>query len=102
MGPCGIWILGFGSDGLRQGYGPRAGNWVRGQWCFAKATDRGYVIELAGGVPLLVQLKGKVFKIAWDASRDKITSKARIIIINTPHNPSGQKPTERDMPATIN
>ena len=69
---------------------------------FAKATDRGYVIELAGGVPLLVQLKGKVFKIAWDASRDKITSKTRIIIINTPHNPSGQKLTERDMPATIN
>ena len=54
-------------------------------------------IELAGGVPVLIQLKGKEFKIDWDEFRDKVTSKTRMVIINTPHNPSGQILTETDM-----
>ena len=54
-------------------------------------------IELAGGIPVLIQLKGKGFKIDWDEFRSQITSKTRMIIINTPHNPSGQILTESDM-----
>ncbi|WP_435624126.1 methionine aminotransferase [Flagellimonas sp.] len=54
-------------------------------------------IELAGGVPVLIQLKGKEFKIDWEEFRDKITSKTRMVIINTPHNPSGQILTETDI-----
>ena len=54
-------------------------------------------IELAGGVPALIQLKGKEFKIDWDEFRVKVTSKTRMVIINTPHNPSGQILTETDM-----
>ncbi|MEM9363224.1 MAG: methionine aminotransferase [Bacteroidota bacterium] len=54
-------------------------------------------IELAGGVPVLTQLKGKEFKIDWGEFRNKVTSKTRMVIINTPHNPSGQILTESDM-----
>ena len=54
-------------------------------------------IELAGGVPILIQLQGKEFKINWDEFRSKITPKTKMVIINTPHNPSGQILSEADM-----
>ncbi|MEM8847099.1 MAG: methionine aminotransferase [Bacteroidota bacterium] len=54
-------------------------------------------IELAGGVPVLIQLQGKEFKIDWDEFRSKITPKTKMVIINTPHNPSGQILSEADM-----
>ncbi|MFO7721474.1 MAG: methionine aminotransferase [Gillisia sp.] len=46
-------------------------------------------IKLNGGIPVLIQLKGAQFDIDWNELAKKITSKTRMIIINTPHNPSG-------------
>lgn len=46
-------------------------------------------IELCGGVPVLVQLKGKEYKVDWEEVKQALSSKTRMIIINTPHNPSG-------------
>lgn len=46
-------------------------------------------IEVNGGVPIYVQLKGKDFKVDWDEFRSKITPSTKMVIINTPHNPSG-------------
>nr|WP_298995944.1 methionine aminotransferase [uncultured Allomuricauda sp.] len=54
-------------------------------------------IELAGGVPVFIELKGKDFKVDWEEFRNKITSRTKMVIINTPHNPSGQILTEADM-----
>ncbi|MFO8147693.1 MAG: methionine aminotransferase [Bacteroidota bacterium] len=46
-------------------------------------------IKLNGGIPVLIQLKGANFEIDWNELAKKITSRTRMIIINTPHNPSG-------------
>lgn len=54
-------------------------------------------IKLAGGKPVLVELKGKDFKIDWQEVEAKITSKTRMIIINTPHNPTGTVLSKNDM-----
>ena len=46
-------------------------------------------IELNGGVPVSIQLIAPKFKVDWDEVKSKINSKTKMIIINTPHNPSG-------------
>lgn len=54
-------------------------------------------IKINGGVPVLVQLEGKDFKVNWEVVERKITSRTRMIIINTPHNPSGTVLNKDDM-----
>jgi methionine aminotransferase len=54
-------------------------------------------IQLAGGKPVLVELKGKDFRIDWEEVEQKITSKTRMIVINTPHNPTGTILDKSDM-----
>ncbi|SFN52298.1 methionine aminotransferase [Salegentibacter flavus] len=54
-------------------------------------------IKLAGGKPVFVQLKGEDFKIDWEDLEQKINSKTRMIVINTPHNPTGTILREADM-----
>lgn len=46
-------------------------------------------IELSGGTAVHVPLQPPDFHIDWQRVRDAITSKTRMIIINTPHNPTG-------------
>ncbi|NJW54994.1 aminotransferase class I/II-fold pyridoxal phosphate-dependent enzyme, partial [Salinimicrobium oceani] len=46
-------------------------------------------IELNGGVPVPVQLKGKNYDLDFEEIKQKINGKTRMIIINTPHNPGG-------------
>ena len=54
-------------------------------------------IELNGGIPISVQLHTPDFKVNWDEVKGKINSKTKMIIINTPHNPSGTVFTKDDM-----
>ncbi len=54
-------------------------------------------IELFGGKTIPVQLKAPDYKVDWNEVEDKITQKTKMIIINTPHNPSGMIFSERDM-----
>ena len=54
-------------------------------------------ITLAGGLPVLVQLKGKDYEIGWEEVKAKISAKTRMLIINTPHNPSGNVLSKEDM-----
>ncbi len=54
-------------------------------------------IELNGGIPVSVQLQTPDFKVNWDEVKGKINSKTKMIIINTPHNPSGTVFTKDDM-----
>ncbi|MEP3208401.1 MAG: methionine aminotransferase [Maribacter sp.] len=55
-----------------------------------------------GGVPVFVQLKNKDFQIDWAAFRSKITPRTRMVIINSPHNPSGTVFSKGDMHALQN
>jgi len=46
-------------------------------------------IELNGGVPVVVPLGLEDYRIDWDRVRDAITPRTRLLMINSPHNPSG-------------
>ncbi|MHA4738387.1 methionine aminotransferase [Dyadobacter sp. MSC1_007] len=46
-------------------------------------------IELNGGVPVFVTLDPQYESIDWELVASLVTSKTRAIIINTPHNPTG-------------
>jgi methionine transaminase len=54
-------------------------------------------IRLNGGVPVPVNLKFPEFAIDWDKVKSSITPKTRMIMINTPHNPSGTVLTTNDL-----
>jgi methionine transaminase len=54
-------------------------------------------IEINGGVPVLIELKYPDYKIDWNEVRSKITPKTRMIMINTPHNPTGSVLNKEDI-----
>lgn len=54
-------------------------------------------IRLNGGIPLHINLSFPGYRIDWDVVRNKITPRTRMIIINTPHNPSGSVLQEQDI-----
>jgi methionine aminotransferase len=54
-------------------------------------------IELNGGIPISIQLEAPHYKVDWDAVRTKVNSNTKMIIINTPHNPSGTIFSKDDM-----
>ncbi|CAM3410642.1 methionine aminotransferase [Zobellia roscoffensis] len=54
-------------------------------------------IELNGGIPIYVQLDADGYKPDWQAFKNKISEKTRMVIINTPHNPSGRIFSKEDM-----
>lgn len=46
-------------------------------------------IRLNGGIPVPINLTYPGFSIDWDQVKSKINNKTRMIMINTPHNPTG-------------
>ena len=54
-------------------------------------------VRLNGGIPVQINLTPPHFRIDWDEVKSKITSRTRMIMINTPHNPSGAVLTENDL-----
>jgi methionine aminotransferase len=46
-------------------------------------------IELSGGTPVFVALQFPEYSIDWDAVRRAVTARTRMIILNSPHNPTG-------------
>ncbi|GAA4645651.1 pyridoxal phosphate-dependent aminotransferase [Pontixanthobacter gangjinensis] len=54
-------------------------------------------IELNGGKPVQIQLKGQDYQVDWEEVREAISPKTRMIIINTPHNPTGTVLSSEDM-----
>lgn len=46
-------------------------------------------IELNGGIPIRICLKYPDYKIDWQEVREKITPATKMIILNSPHNPTG-------------
>lgn len=54
-------------------------------------------IELFGGKTISVQLDPEDFNIDWEFVKTLINEKTRMIMINTPHNPSGRVLSKTDM-----
>lgn len=54
-------------------------------------------IGVHGGIPVPIELSYPDFIINWDEVRKKINDKTRMIIINSPHNPSGAVLTSSDL-----
>ena len=46
-------------------------------------------IELSGGTPVVVSLTFPDYAIDWDAVRRAISTRTRMLVINSPHNPTG-------------
>lgn len=46
-------------------------------------------IEVYGGIPVAYELKAPSYAVDWDEFAQLITPKTRMILINTPHNPTG-------------
>ena len=54
-------------------------------------------IDLAGGIAVHVPLDPQDFTVDWQRVREAITPRTRMLMINSPHNPSGAMLTEGDM-----
>ncbi|MCJ8165490.1 pyridoxal phosphate-dependent aminotransferase [Pontibacter sp. E15-1] len=60
------------------------------------------VIRLCGGSPIYVPLTLPDFRIDWDQLKRCVSSRTRLLIINTPHNPTGAIITKQDMDTLAN
>jgi methionine aminotransferase len=54
-------------------------------------------IQLSGGVPRFVTLRYPHYEIDWDDVRRAITPRTRVIVMNSPHNPTGMMWRPEDM-----
>ncbi len=54
-------------------------------------------IRLNGGVPVHINLNYPDFSIDWEEVKSRITSRTRMIMVNTPQNPSGAVLTADDL-----
>ena len=59
--------------------------------CYAPA------VRLNGGTPVHICLQPPFFAIDWNEVISRITSRTKVIVINTPHNPSGAVLRETDL-----
>ena len=55
------------------------------------------VIKLNGGIPVYVAYKFPEYRIDWDDVRNALSPKTRLIILNSPHNPTGAVFTDLDI-----
>jgi methionine aminotransferase len=46
-------------------------------------------IEVNGAIPVLIDLQFPEYKIDWNEVKKKVTPKTRMIMLNSPHNPTG-------------
>ena len=54
-------------------------------------------IEINGAVPVLISFQYPIYRIPWDEVRAKITAKTKMIMLNSPHNPTGMVLDEDDI-----
>ncbi len=54
-------------------------------------------IRLSGGKPVFIQMQYPHFTIDWQKVKDKVNSKTKLIIINSPHNPTGAVINKHDI-----
>lgn len=56
-------------------------------------------IELNGATPVFVNLEFPDYRINWEQVKEKISSRTRMIVLNSPHNPTGAVLSEADIMA---
>jgi methionine aminotransferase len=54
-------------------------------------------IEINGAIPVLIPLQFPDYSIPWDLVRKSITAKTKMIMINSPHNPTGSVLSKEDI-----
>src|SRR5688572_14160608 len=54
-------------------------------------------VQLSGGTPTYVTLRYPDYRIDWDEVRRTVSPRTRVIVLNTPHNPTGMIWTEHDV-----
>ncbi|HXB14038.1 MAG TPA: methionine aminotransferase [Bacteroidia bacterium] len=54
-------------------------------------------IELCGGIPVYLQLKDPDYHIDWNEVKKRVNQRTKMIMINTPHNPTGAVLSAEDM-----
>ena len=54
-------------------------------------------IELNGGKTISIQLKAPLYEVDWNEVKEKINRNTKMVIINTPQNPSGNVFSNNDM-----
>jgi methionine aminotransferase len=54
-------------------------------------------VLINGGIPVFIPLTQPGYNIDWERVKDKITAKTRMIIINSPHNPTGRVINRADL-----
>jgi methionine aminotransferase len=54
-------------------------------------------VILSGGTPVYVTLRYPHYRIDWDEVRRKVSSRTRVIVVNSPHNPTGMMWTADDV-----
>lgn len=54
-------------------------------------------IVINGAIPVRIDLRFPDYRIDWDRVRQKISSRTRMILLNTPHNPTGAVLRPEDM-----
>ena len=47
------------------------------------------IVRLCGGTPVFVTLRAPDYRIDWDEFRRAFSTKTRLIVLNSPHNPTG-------------
>ena len=57
------------------------------------------VVRLNNGIPVFLSLKPPDYRIDWDEVRDNLSDRTRLIILNSPHNPTGSILRKSDMAA---
>ena len=57
------------------------------------------VVRLNNGIPVFLQLKPPDYRIDWDEVADSLSDRTRLIILNSPHNPTGSILRKSDMAA---
>jgi len=59
--------------------------------CYAPA------IEVHGGIPVFIPLLHPDYSINWEMVRQKVNAKTKLIVINSPHNPTGSLLSKFDL-----
>jgi methionine aminotransferase len=54
-------------------------------------------IQLNGGIPVFITLTPPDYAINWESVRQKLSDKTKLIILNTPHNPTGKVISTEDL-----
>ncbi len=55
------------------------------------------MVELNGGIPIYIPLPYPDYRIDWDSVKNRINHRTRMIIINTPHNPTSMVWSKEDL-----